>query len=97
MPQGDHVQSVYLGAATGVINGSRGSGDKLFLEMSTIETSITREVGKRIMDTGFGTYVDSPVSVAFCFGLGKANVRVVSLEPKKGVYHLSLDMLLIRL
>jgi hypothetical protein len=31
--------------------------------MSTIEASITREVGKKIMDAGFGTYFDSPISV----------------------------------
>jgi 3-hydroxyisobutyrate/3-hydroxypropionate dehydrogenase len=62
VPKGYHVQSVYLDDKTGVINAKPGDGKKLFLEMSTIEGSITRDIGKKIMDAGFGTYVDSPVS-----------------------------------
>jgi hypothetical protein len=31
--------------------------------MSTIEIEITQEVGKAVMDAGFGTYFDSPISV----------------------------------
>jgi 3-hydroxyisobutyrate dehydrogenase-like beta-hydroxyacid dehydrogenase len=55
---------VYLDEKTGVIAANPGSGNKLFFEMSTIEASITREVGKQIMDAGFGTYFDSPISVS---------------------------------
>jgi len=60
---GYHVKSVYLDEKTGIFAAKPGSGHKLFFEMSTIEASITREVGKAIMDAGFGTYVDSPISV----------------------------------
>ena len=64
MPKGYHVKSVYLDELTGVIAAKHsGSGDKLFFEMSTIEASITREVGKIIMDARYGTYIDSPISV----------------------------------
>jgi 3-hydroxyisobutyrate dehydrogenase-like beta-hydroxyacid dehydrogenase len=58
---------VYLDDNTGVINAKPGSGNKLFFEMSTIEASITREVGKKIMDAGLGTYFDSPISVRQVF------------------------------
>ena len=54
---------MYLDKETGVIAAKPGSGDKVFFEMSTIEPSVTREVGKIIMDAGFGTYFDSPISV----------------------------------
>lgn len=65
VPKGVHVKMVYLDEKTGVI-AAKGSGkDKLFFEMSTIEASITREVGKIIMDAGLGTYFDSPISVPF--------------------------------
>lgn len=58
------MKSVYLDELTGVIAAKHSSaGNKLFFEMSTIEASITRQVGKIIMDAGFGTYIDCPVSV----------------------------------
>ena len=63
MPKGFHVKLVYLDDQTGVIAGNPGSGNKIFFEMSTIEASITREVGQKIQDAGFGTYFDSPISV----------------------------------
>ena len=63
MPKGHHVRAVYLDQEIGIIAAKPGSGGKLFFEMSTIEPSITREVGKTIMDAGFGTYFDSPISV----------------------------------
>ena len=63
MPKGYHVKSVYLDEKTGVIAAKPGKGGKLFFEMSTIEIEITQEVGKAVMDAGFGTYFDSPISV----------------------------------
>jgi 3-hydroxyisobutyrate/3-hydroxypropionate dehydrogenase len=63
VPKGYHVKSVYLDETTGVIAAKPGAGNKLFFEMSTIEASITREVGGKIMEAGFGTYIDSPISV----------------------------------
>jgi 3-hydroxyisobutyrate dehydrogenase len=63
VPKGYHVKIVYLDEKTGVIAATKKGGNKVFFEMSTIEASITREVGKAIMDAGFGTYFDSPISV----------------------------------
>ena len=65
VPKGYHVKAVYLDETTGVIAAKPGSGHKLFFEMSTIEASITREVGGKVMDAGFGTYIDSPISVTY--------------------------------
>ena len=76
MPKGYHVKSVYLDETTGVIAANPGSGGKLFFEMSTIESSITREVGGKIMDAGFGTYIDSPISVTSYLEMG-INCRAV--------------------
>jgi 3-hydroxyisobutyrate/3-hydroxypropionate dehydrogenase len=63
VPKGFHVKLVYLDDQTGVIAANPGSGKKIFFEMSTIEASITREVGQKIQEAGFGTYFDSPISV----------------------------------
>jgi 3-hydroxyisobutyrate/3-hydroxypropionate dehydrogenase len=63
VPKGVHVQDVYLKPTTGVVNAKVGDGNKLFFEMSTIEASITRDVGKKVMDAGLGIYFDSPISV----------------------------------
>jgi 3-hydroxyisobutyrate dehydrogenase-like beta-hydroxyacid dehydrogenase len=82
------VRSVYLDESTGVIAATnKGNGDKLFFEMSTIEASITREVGKAVMDAGFGTYFDSPISVCRLI-LWRVDYRVVYQVPKTQRYHL---------
>ena len=83
MPTGYHVKSVYLDEKTGVIAAKPGSGDKLFFEMSTIEASVTREVGRKIMDAGFGAYLDSPISVTP--GAKKLTPRAVFLVLKMGL------------
>jgi hypothetical protein len=54
--------------------------------MSTIETSITQEVGKKIMDAGFGTYFDSPISVLCPLFEVTDFVRAVFQEPKTAPY-----------
>jgi 3-hydroxyisobutyrate dehydrogenase-like beta-hydroxyacid dehydrogenase len=64
VPKGYHVQDVYLNEKTGVVQAQHsGKGDKIFFEMSTIEGSITKEVGQKVMDAKLGTYFDSPISV----------------------------------
>lgn len=84
MPKGFHVKLVYLDDQTGVIAANPGSGKKIFFEMSTIEASITREVGQKIQEAGFGTYFDSPISVLpfIC----SSDNRVEYLEPRMGHY-----------
>lgn len=80
MPKGFHVKLVYLDDQTGVIAANPGSGKKIFFEMSTIEASITREVGQKIQEAGFGTYFDSPISVLPIHS--SSDSRAECLEPR---------------
>ena len=84
MPKGYHVKIVYLDESTGVIAANTGSGKKIFFEMSTIEASITREVGKKIEDAGFGTYFDSPISVLSRYT--SVDSRAGYQEPRTALY-----------
>jgi len=80
VPKGFHVKLVYLDDQTGVIAANPGSGKKIFFEMSTIEAGITREVGEKIQEAGFGTYFDSPISVLPIDS--SSDGRVECLEPR---------------
>jgi len=67
-----------------VIAANPGSGKKIFFEMSTIEASITREVGQKVEEAGFGTYFDSPISVFSHMKL--VDNRVEYREPRTAHY-----------
>lgn len=63
VPAAIHVKQVYLDSHSGVI-AARANPDRLILECSTIDAETAKEIGKKLKNTGSGTYIDSPVSVS---------------------------------
>ncbi|BCS28048.1 NAD(P)-dependent oxidoreductase [Aspergillus puulaauensis] len=61
VPTSQNVQQVYLDPVTGVVAAPPNAA-RLMLECSTIEIAATREIGERVMKSGAGVYVDTPVS-----------------------------------
>lgn len=47
---------------TGLLAAAPGSGDKLFIECSTIDVPTSRKVSAAVAESGMGRFVDSPVS-----------------------------------
>ena len=67
LPKSEHVQQVYYAGDNSLLSASESSeqpkGTKLFLECSTIDPVVTREVGSKIQDSGLGDFADAAVSV----------------------------------
>ncbi|KAK5059838.1 hypothetical protein LTR84_009721 [Exophiala bonariae] len=61
VPMDEHARSVYLDPDTGIIAATTDS-DRLILESSTISIGTTQEIGRQIMGSGAGYYIDTPVS-----------------------------------
>lgn len=64
LPRGPHVLDAFTDGAYGLLSASakRGSSAKLFLDCSTIDVKTSLQVGKAVEKSGFGSFVDSPVS-----------------------------------
>lgn len=60
VPTYDEVGQVYLDPVDGII-ATHEHPDRLMLECSTINIKATREIGRKIIESGKGIYVDSPV------------------------------------
>ncbi|KAI5464343.1 NAD binding domain of 6-phosphogluconate dehydrogenase-domain-containing protein [Mariannaea sp. PMI_226] len=61
LPAPPHVRKVYLDPDNGIIAGSK-DPERLLIECSTIEIESTQELGKTIIESGLGTFVDATVS-----------------------------------
>ena len=68
LPTSKHVQTVYYAGDNSLVsaNKSKGSqqGTKLFIECSTIDPVVSREVGGKIQESGLGQFADAAVSVS---------------------------------
>jgi 3-hydroxyisobutyrate dehydrogenase-like beta-hydroxyacid dehydrogenase len=65
LPRAPHVKEVYLNPNTGLLAANKKSHDaKLFLEMSTIDTAASKEVGQTVAASGLGEFFDAPCSVS---------------------------------
>lgn len=62
VPGGVDVRKVFLDEETGVIAAKK-DAQRVILECSTIDVETTKQVGKALKEGGWGTYVDTPVSV----------------------------------
>ena len=67
LPKSEHVQQVYYAGENSLLsaNGSINSdqGKKLFIECSTIDPMVSREVGGKVKESGLGDFADAAVSV----------------------------------
>ena len=67
LPKSHHVQQVYYAGDNSLLSASESSdstqGTKLFIECSTIDPAVSREVGSKIIESGLGQYADAAVSV----------------------------------
>ncbi|KIW34126.1 uncharacterized protein PV07_00922 [Cladophialophora immunda] len=61
VPTADNVRQVYLDETSGLIGAGK-EPERLILECSTIESAKSKEIGEKLKEGGYGTYVDTPVS-----------------------------------
>lgn len=61
VPTSENVRQVYLDPKNGV-SAAPANPNRLMIECSTIDIKATQEIGKEVMSTGAGIYVDAPVS-----------------------------------
>ena len=68
LPKSEHVQQVYHAGENNLLSPdtSRAQGQprKLFIECSTIDPVVTREVGTKVQESGLGDFADAAVSVS---------------------------------
>ncbi|KAH7253114.1 hypothetical protein FSOLCH5_013923 [Fusarium solani] len=63
VPQAPHVRDVFLHEDRGLLAGERRPGHSiLFLELSTIDAGVSAEVAQKVIDGGWGDFVDAPCS-----------------------------------
>ncbi|KAK5169809.1 uncharacterized protein LTR77_005787 [Saxophila tyrrhenica] len=64
LPKSEHVQHVYHASANNLLSASvQPTGQpKLFIECSTIDPVVSREVGQKVQDSSLGNYADAAVS-----------------------------------
>ncbi|GAW14360.1 hypothetical protein ANO14919_037620 [Xylariales sp. No.14919] len=62
LPKGPHVRDVFTNKETGLLSASPRKSPIHFIDCSTIETTTSVEIGKEVAKSGFGTFVDAPVS-----------------------------------
>jgi len=67
LPRGEHVQHVFYTGANSLLfanlETAKTQGRKLFIDCSTIDAAITREVGEQVKQSGLGDFADAAVSV----------------------------------
>lgn len=63
LPAGPNVRQVYLDPKAGVIAAPK-NPNRLMIECSTIEIESTQEIGRTVIDSGAGTFVEATVSGA---------------------------------
>jgi len=63
VPGGSDVKKVFLDEETGVVAAKKDE-ERILLECSTIDVETTKEVGNVLKEGGWGTYIDTPVSVS---------------------------------
>ena len=67
LPKSEHVQQVYYAGDKNLLSADRPSTSsgvrKLFIECSTIDPAVSREVGAKIQESGLGDFSDAAVSV----------------------------------
>ena len=63
LPKGPHVHDVFTNPITGLLSVPRSnSGEKLFIECSTIDIKTSLLVGSQVQKSGLGLFADAPVS-----------------------------------
>ncbi|RWA14653.1 hypothetical protein EKO27_g474 [Xylaria grammica] len=62
LPKGPHVRDVFTNKETGLLSASPRKSPIHFIDCSTIETTTSVKIGKEVAKSGFGTFVDAPVS-----------------------------------
>jgi 3-hydroxyisobutyrate/3-hydroxypropionate dehydrogenase len=63
LPKGPHVRDVFTSPSTGLLLISKPtSGEKLFIECSTIDVKTSLLVGEAVQKSGLGCFADAPVS-----------------------------------
>lgn len=66
VPQAPHVHDVFLNKDRGLLAAERRLGRSiLFLELSTIDAGVSAEVAQKVIDGGWGDFVDAPCSVSY--------------------------------
>ena len=67
LPKSEHVQQVYYAGDDSLLSADKSAtpsqGSKLFIECSTIDPMVTREVGNKVKDSGLGEFAEAAVSV----------------------------------
>ena len=66
LPRGHHVQQVFYAGEDSLLsaaNETSTGGKKLFIDCSTIDPDISREIGKKVEESGLGQFSDAAVSV----------------------------------
>ena len=62
LPNGAAVDKVFLDPSSGLLAAPKSKSRRFFLECSTIEVSTSREVLRRVEESGLGDFIDAPVS-----------------------------------
>ena len=66
VPQATHVRDVFLHEERGLLAAKKRSGHSiLFLELSTIDADVSVEIAQKVIDGGWGDFVDAPCSVSY--------------------------------
>lgn len=99
VPTSKNVRQVFLDPDNGIVAAPKNS-NRLMLECSTIEIKATQEIGREVMETGAGIYVDAPVSggargaeeatIAFLVGHPGPETDPVAKSIKDVVSHMGL-------
>ncbi|KAA8652811.1 uncharacterized protein ATNIH1004_001718 [Aspergillus tanneri] len=61
LPRAPHVDQVFNNPTTGLLAAPK-TGKTLFLELSTIDAKVSGDIGHRVIEEGYGQFVDAPCS-----------------------------------
>lgn len=68
VPQAPHVHDVFLHRDRGLLAAKKRPGHSiLFLELSTIDAGVSAEVAQKVINGGWGDFVDAPCSVSHLY------------------------------
>ncbi|KAL4871281.1 hypothetical protein BDV12DRAFT_206809 [Aspergillus spectabilis] len=61
VPRASHVEQVFLNPETGLL-AANSRGSVLYLELSTIDATVSRQIAEKVKEGGYGEFVDAPCS-----------------------------------
>ncbi|KAL5342776.1 NAD binding domain of 6-phosphogluconate dehydrogenase-domain-containing protein [Aspergillus crustosus] len=61
VPRAPHVEQVFLGPENGLL-AAKPCGSVLYLELSTIDVTVSSQIGEKVKAGGYGDFVDAPCS-----------------------------------